>query len=111
VLIDWSQNDQYKTTINVYSLRAREYPTVSTPVTWDEVEACLAARDPMKLRFLSDEVLERVAKRGDLFEPVLQLKQKLSAKLPSTETKKKAPQVGVPRGGGRRPARGREAAE
>ena len=110
VLIDWSQNDQYKTTINVYSLRAREHPTVSTPVTWDEVEACLAARDPLKLRFLSDQVLERVDKMGDLFEPLLTLKQKLPAKLPSTETRKKAPRVGVARGGERRPARGREAA-
>ena len=110
VLIDWSQNDQYKTTINVYALRAREHPTVSTPVTWDEVEACLAARDPMKLRFVSDEVLARVAKLGDLFEPVLKLKQKLSAKLPTTETKKKTPGVGMARAAGRRPARAREAA-
>ncbi|MEP7105685.1 MAG: non-homologous end-joining DNA ligase [Chloroflexota bacterium] len=110
VLIDWSQNDQYKTTINVYSLRAREHATVSTPVTWDEVEACLTARDPLKLRFVSDEVLERVAKLGDLFGPVLTMKQKLSDKLPTTETKKKTPRAGVPRGGGRRLAPAREAA-
>src|SRR5581483_8586829 len=50
ILIDWSQNDQYKTTINVYSLRAREHPTVSTPVTWEEVERCFEARDPGLLR-------------------------------------------------------------
>jgi len=77
VLIDWSQNDEYKTTVNVYSLRARERPTVSTPVTWDEVAGCLQARDPDQLVFESDEVLRRVDQMGDLFEPVLKLKQKL----------------------------------
>ena len=77
VLIDWSQNDEYKTTVNVYSLRARERPTVSTPVTWDEVMGCLQARDPDQLVFESDEVLRRVDQMGDLFEPVLKLKQKL----------------------------------
>jgi DNA primase len=51
VLIDWSQNDQYKTTVNVYSLRARTRPTVSTPVSWDEVEKCLKAKDPTLLVF------------------------------------------------------------
>ena len=107
VLIDWSQNDQYKTTVNVYSLRAREHPTVSTPVTWDEVEECLSERDPMRLRFTADAVLERVSSFGDLFEPVLSLKQKLSAKLPTTETKKRAPRAGGGRSrqqGQRRPA-------
>jgi len=77
VLIDWSQNDEYKTTVNVYSLRAREGPTVSTPVTWEEVAACLEARDPDLLVFDSDAVLARIEKSGDLFEPVLNLKQKL----------------------------------
>ncbi len=77
VLIDWSQNDEYKTTVNVYSLRARDRPTVSTPVTWDEVAGCLEARDPDLLVFDSDAVLRRVEKSGDLFEPVLNLKQKL----------------------------------
>ncbi len=107
VLIDWSQNDQYKTTVNVYSLRAREHPTVSTPVTWDEVEECVSKRDPMHLRFTGDAVLERVASFGDLFEPVLSLKQKLSAKLPTTETKKRTPRAGGGRSrqqGQRRPA-------
>ena len=107
VLIDWSQNDQYKTTVNVYSLRAGEHPTVSTPVTWDEVEECLSERDPMRLRFTADAVLERVSSFGDLFEPVLSLKQKLSAKLPTTETKKRAPRAGGGRSrqqGQRRPA-------
>lgn len=77
VLIDWSQNDEYKTTVGVYSLRARERPTVSTPVTWDEVHQCLDARDPDLLVFDSTKVLERVERLGDLFEPVLKLKQKL----------------------------------
>jgi bifunctional non-homologous end joining protein LigD len=71
VLIDWSQNDEHKTTVCVYSLRARERPTVSTPLDWDELE------DPGSLVFESGEVLERVEKRGDLFAPVLELRQEL----------------------------------
>src|ERR1700730_16347192 len=81
VLIDWSQNDQYKTTVNVYSLRARSRPTVSTPVSWDEVERCLKSGDPSKLVFDSDQVLQRGAKLGDLFEPVIKKKQKLPKSL------------------------------
>jgi bifunctional non-homologous end joining protein LigD len=77
ILVDWSQNDDHKTTICVYSLRARERPTVSTPVTWDEVENCLAKKDPNLLVFDSAQVLERMKQHGDLFEPVLTLKQKL----------------------------------
>lgn len=77
VFVDWSQNDDYKTTVNVYSLRAKEQPTVSTPVSWQEVENCLKKDDPELLVFTSDEVLQRVEKSGDLFEPVLKLKQKL----------------------------------
>ena len=77
VLIDWSQNDQYKTTINVYSLRARTRPTVSTPVTWEEVGECADAGDPSLLVFDSERLLERVREKGDLFEPLLALKQKL----------------------------------
>ncbi|MFL6528087.1 MAG: non-homologous end-joining DNA ligase [Chthoniobacterales bacterium] len=80
VLVDWSQNDEHKTTVNVYSLRAKDYPTVSTPVTWDEVERCLKKKDPDLLRFTSDHVLERVEKNGDLFAPVEKLKQKLPKK-------------------------------
>ena len=64
VLIDWSQNNSAKTTVAPYSLRAREQPTVSTPVTWDEVAACKHARD---LVFTADDVLDRVAAAGDLF--------------------------------------------
>ena len=81
VLIDWSQNDQYKTTVNVYSLRARRAPTVSTPVSWDEVERCLKAGDPSLLVFDSDQVLARVEKHGDLFGPVIKKKQKLPRSL------------------------------
>jgi bifunctional non-homologous end joining protein LigD len=79
VFIDWSQNDEHKTTVCVYSLRARERPTVSAPVTWDEVEAVLRSRDPEDLAFTSDEVLERVARHGDGFAPVLELEQELPA--------------------------------
>ena len=77
ILVDWSQNDDHKTTICVYSLRAKERPTVSTPVSWDEVETCLAKKDPNLLVFDSAQVLERIKEHGDLFEPVLKLKQKL----------------------------------
>ena len=77
VLVDWSQNDQHKTTIAVYSLRAREHPTVSTPVKWEEVELLLKKKDPSILVFEAAQVLKRVEKLGDLFEPALKLKQKL----------------------------------
>jgi bifunctional non-homologous end joining protein LigD len=77
VLVDWSQNDEHKTTISVYSLRARERPTVSTPVTWDEVERTLKNKDASLLVFEVPQVLQRVAKMGDLFAPLLKLKQKL----------------------------------
>jgi len=79
VLIDWSQNDEHKTTVSVYSLRARERPTVSTPVTWDEVAACRDAGDPELLRFEHDAVLARVAAHGDLFAEVATLRQALPA--------------------------------
>lgn len=77
VFVDWSQNDEHKTTIAVYSLRAREHPTVSTPVAWGEVERCLKKKDPKVLVFESSQTIERFEKLGDLFEPVLRLKQKL----------------------------------
>ena len=75
--VDWSQNDQHKTTISVYALRARERPTVSTPVSWEEVEQALKKKDAASLVFESKDVLARVQKFGDLFEPVQKLKQKL----------------------------------
>src|SRR5690349_14439155 len=74
VFVDWSQNDEHKTTISVYSLRARERPTVSTPVAWDEVERALQKKDASLLVFESHQVLQRVEKMGDLFAPVLELK-------------------------------------
>jgi bifunctional non-homologous end joining protein LigD len=73
VLIDWSQNDEHKTTVSVYSLRARERPTVSTPLDWDEV----AAGDADALVFEAGDVLERVEEHGDLFAPVAELEQRL----------------------------------
>jgi bifunctional non-homologous end joining protein LigD len=77
VLVDWSQNDDAKTTVNVYSLRAKDRPTVSTPVTWGEVRACMESGNPEDLVFTSTQVLERVARDGDLFAPVLSLVQEL----------------------------------
>jgi bifunctional non-homologous end joining protein LigD len=71
VLIDWSQNDEHKTTVAVYSLRARERPTVSTPLFWEELE------EPDGLVFEARDVLERVAEHGDLFAPVAELEQSL----------------------------------
>ena len=80
VFVDWSQNDEHKTTICVYSLRAKEEPTVSTPVTWDEVAYCLKRKKADLLRFRSDKTSSRVEKMGDLFAPVEELKQKLPKK-------------------------------
>jgi len=77
VLVDWSQNDEKKTTVAVYSLRARERPTASAPVSWGEVEAALKARRPERLVFEAAQVLERVEREGDLFAPTLKLRQKL----------------------------------
>jgi bifunctional non-homologous end joining protein LigD len=77
VFVDWSQNHQRKTTIAVYSLRARERPTVSTPVTWDEVERAASKGNSASLVFEAGEVLERIERHGDLFAPVLELQQEL----------------------------------
>ena len=74
VFIDWSQNSRHKTTVCPYSLRARPEPTVSTPVSWDEVAA---AAGGAHLRFTADEVVERVERLGDLFAPTLELVQHL----------------------------------
>jgi len=77
VFVDWSQNDEHKTTVCVYSLRAKEEPTVSTPVTWDEVQNCLKKKKADLLKFRCEKTLARVQKTGDLFAPVDTLKQKL----------------------------------
>ncbi len=90
VFVDWSQNDQYKTTVCVYSLRAKDRPTASTPVSWEEVERCLKKQDPSLLVFEAEKVIDRADKMGDSFEPVLTLKQKL----PKLETLQKLFQSG-----------------
>jgi bifunctional non-homologous end joining protein LigD len=77
VFIDWYQNNERKTTISVYSLRARERPTASTPVSWEEVERCAKEEDPASLAFEATEVIDRIEARGDLFAPVLELEQEL----------------------------------
>ncbi len=78
VFVDWSQNDEHKTTVNVYSLRAKEFPTVSTPLKWDEVTKAVNKKDLKLLTFQANDVLKRVKKVGDLFSPVLTLKQKIA---------------------------------
>jgi bifunctional non-homologous end joining protein LigD len=77
VFIDWYQNNERKTTIAAYSLRARERPTVSTPIGWDEVERCAESDDATCLVFEAGDVLRRIERDGDLFAPVLELKQAL----------------------------------
>lgn len=77
VFIDWSQNDDHKTTVCVYSLRARDVPTVSTPITWEEVSTACRAHDAGMLTFPPEQVLARADRLGDLFAPVLTLRQRL----------------------------------
>ncbi len=77
VFIDWYQNNERKTTIAVYSLRARERPTASTPLAWEELERAVKREDAAALVFEANEVLKRVERDGDLFAPVLELKQEL----------------------------------
>lgn len=79
VFVDWSQNTRTKTTVAAYSLRGREQPTVSTPLHWGEVERTAASGDPDGLRFTAGQVLARVEREGDLFAPVLELRQELPA--------------------------------
>ena len=82
VFIDWSQNAEYKTTVGVYSLRAKTHrPYVSVPVRWDELEAALEDRDADALFFTPQEAIERVEEFGDLFKPVLKKVQRLPAEL------------------------------
>jgi len=98
VLVDWSQNDPHKTTVCVYSLRARDRPTVSLPVTWPEVEACLSNRDPSLLSFESTAALARIEERGDLFAPLLSLRQSLpNASLNPKRKPKPVPRTLTPR--------------
>ena len=93
VFMDWSQNDAHKTTVCVYSLRARERPTVSAPVTWEEIAKAVKKGDGEMLSFEARGMLKRVERVGDLFAPVLTVKQKLGGK--------------VSKGGGKREVRGK----
>lgn len=77
VLIDWSQNDEHKTTVCAYSMRAQPRPSVSTPVTWEEVDEAIEKKDPHALYFETKDVLTRVEDMGDLFLPVLRMQQEL----------------------------------
>jgi bifunctional non-homologous end joining protein LigD len=77
VFVDWSQNDEHKTTICAYSLRGRGRPLVSTPVSWDEVSDALDDKNPEALTFEASQVLERVAELGDLYSANLELEQEL----------------------------------
>ena len=77
VLVDWSQNDDHKTTVCAYSLRAKAEPTVSTPVTWDEVRTARDAEDASLLRFDWADIPARIAEHGDLMAPVLTQRQQL----------------------------------
>jgi bifunctional non-homologous end joining protein LigD len=88
VFIDWSQNAEHKTTASVYSLRAsREIPSISMPVSWKELRAAIKKADPDKLYFEPSEALLRVKKLGDLFEPVLTIKQKIPRKFQTPKQK------------------------
>ncbi|MFN8037405.1 MAG: non-homologous end-joining DNA ligase [Acidimicrobiia bacterium] len=77
VFVDWSQNDRNKTTVAPYSMRALPRPTVSTPVTWEEVEDATARDDPSALGFETADVLARVEARGDMWAGALELRQHL----------------------------------
>jgi bifunctional non-homologous end joining protein LigD len=77
VLVDWSQNTEHKSMVCVYSVRAKQRPTVSTPTTWAEVERAVDRGAAASLEFEMGDVIDRLAERGDLFEPVLTLQQAL----------------------------------
>ncbi len=96
VLVDWSQNAIHKTTVAVYSLRAtRPRPFVSMPVAWPELETALVRRDAERLEFSPDAARARLQNTGDLFEPVLSLKQRIpddfTAALPSRRPQRARP--------------------
>jgi len=79
VFVDWSQNDRHKTTVCAYSMRGKERPMVSTPVTWDEVSDALDGKDPDALTFEAPDVLDRIGQVGDVYLPNLELEQELPA--------------------------------
>jgi bifunctional non-homologous end joining protein LigD len=86
VFVDWSQNDEHKTTVAAYSLRIQPRPTVSTPVSWEEVEDALERADPDALTFETAAVLERVAELGDLYAANVELEQELPTRVPDART-------------------------
>jgi bifunctional non-homologous end joining protein LigD len=86
VFVDWSQNDEHKTTVAAYSLRIQPRPTVSTPVTWEEIEDALETADADALTFETATVLERVAELGDLYAANVELEQELPTRVPDTAT-------------------------
>ena len=102
VLVDWSQNSETKTTVCVYSLRAREHPYVSSPLEWSEVERCLKKTDASLVFFEAGEALKRVEKLGDLFAPVLTLKQDLKQALKAFSPDAAAPKKARLKGTGDR---------
>ncbi len=96
VFIDWSQNSDFKTTVGVYSMRAkRQHPFISMPVSWEELEAAGSSKDSGKLYWQPPAALERLEEIGDLFAPVLKLKQKLPVKIESLESNSKKRTVAV----------------
>jgi bifunctional non-homologous end joining protein LigD len=80
VFMDWSQNSSSKTTVAAYSLRARPQPTVSTPVSWPEVDKCAKTGKPETLRFETKDVLKRIEKYGDLMAPLVATKSRAKPK-------------------------------
>ena len=80
VLIDWSQNNSSKTTVAAYSMRARPEPTVSTPVSWAEVDKCAKSGKSETLRFETKDVLKRIEKFGDLMAPLVATKSRTRSK-------------------------------
>ncbi len=100
VFIDWSQNDPHKTTVCVYSLRARERPTISTPLTWEEVERGSRRRKEQQLSAEPAALLERIEQHGDLFAPLLSLPQTLPDLFGAQAGEVRGPQIGEARAGG-----------
>ena len=94
VLVDWSLNSETKTTVCVYSLRAKEHPYVSLPLEWSEVEQCLKKKDASLVMFEAAEALKRIEKKGDIFAPVLTLKQSLRKALKAFSGSRRWPSAG-----------------
>jgi bifunctional non-homologous end joining protein LigD len=91
IFVDWNQNEQHKTTVCAYSLRATVAPGVSTPLAWEEIEQAVKRKKPERLVFDPETVLKRVERDGDLLAPALTMKQTLPKQLPGAETNSKPP--------------------